>query len=587
MRALKYRLCFSLLLCTPLILLAQPDTVWTRTFGGTQGDICYSVQRTQDGGYIMAGETRSSGAGGRDFWLVKTTSVGSMQWNRTYGGAQDETCYAVHQASDGGYVLVGRTNSFRPGSWNGWVVRTNASGDTMWTRVFGGSQPDAFYSVAQGPGGFFWAAGYTYSYGLAGDYWLVQLSTFGDSITTHTYGGNRSEVCNKILIENDYMYLVGSTESYGQGQTGLPDYWLLKVSWLGDSVWSRPYGEDRSDVCTSIAAGDSGSLILGGYTESSGAGRADFWVIRTDSMGYLWNERTFGRTGQDYCQAVMQVAPNRIQVAGTTEYTAAGGNNGWLLEMDNNLDTLWNRQVGGASVDEIYAMVSSMDGTILTGGTWSFGSGQQDFWLVKIAAPVTLFEVTPIFLNFGEVPVGYSATRSLTLRNAGNMPVTVLNLVTVPPFSSEFSSGFVLNGNEQTSFTVFFQPAQAGEYIDTLWVEHSTATSPTAVYVSGTGIMSDADEPDQNLPQRFALSAAYPNPFNAETVLTFDVPHAAPVRVAIYDVQGQLTKTIADGMLPAGSHRLHWNGSAFASGIYFVRAQSDGFSAARKIVLLK
>jgi len=113
------------------------DTLWTRTYGGSSSDIGWSVQQTSDGGYIIAGYTESFGAGGYDVYLVKTNSSGNTLWTRTYGGTEGDYGYSVQQTSDGGYIIAGRTSSFGAGSYDVYLVRTDSYGDTLWTRSDG------------------------------------------------------------------------------------------------------------------------------------------------------------------------------------------------------------------------------------------------------------------------------------------------------------------------------------------------------------------------------------------------------------------------------------------------------------------
>ena len=161
-----------------LLLLSQalaqpPDTLWTRTFGGSNYDYCYSVQQTTDGGYILGGYTSSYGAGGYDFWLVKTDANGDSLWSRTFGGSNHDYCSSVQQTTDGGYILGGITESYGAGNYDFWLVRADANGDTLWTRTFGGYYEERCYSIQQTTDGGYILGGRTSSYGAGG--WDVCL----------------------------------------------------------------------------------------------------------------------------------------------------------------------------------------------------------------------------------------------------------------------------------------------------------------------------------------------------------------------------------------------------------------------------
>ena len=121
---LKQTLIITLTICAMVSLAtAQPIAQWTRTFGGTGSDFGYSVQQTSDGGYILTGQTASFGAGGADFWLVKTNAFGTQEWNKTVGGTGSDLGLSVRETSDGGYIIGGYTGSFGAGGTDFWLVR--------------------------------------------------------------------------------------------------------------------------------------------------------------------------------------------------------------------------------------------------------------------------------------------------------------------------------------------------------------------------------------------------------------------------------------------------------------------------------
>jgi len=124
---------------------------WSRTFGGSDYDDAGWVRQTSDGGYILAGCTRSFGAGGSDAWLIKTDSLANEDWSRTFGGSDYDYAYSVRQTSDGGYILAGWTYSFGAGSCDAWLIKTDSAGNEQWSRTFGGSDYDYAYSVRQLP----------------------------------------------------------------------------------------------------------------------------------------------------------------------------------------------------------------------------------------------------------------------------------------------------------------------------------------------------------------------------------------------------------------------------------------------------
>jgi len=151
------------------VSIVSAQTSWWRTYGGTTYDEGCSVQQTSDGGYIIAGHTLSFGAGRDDVYLIKTDASGDTQWTRTYGGTSYDFGCSVQQTSDSGYIIAGLTMSFGSGNGDVYLIKTNASGDTLWTKTYGGMNDDFGYSVRQTSDGGYIVAGLTGSFGAGSD----------------------------------------------------------------------------------------------------------------------------------------------------------------------------------------------------------------------------------------------------------------------------------------------------------------------------------------------------------------------------------------------------------------------------------
>jgi len=148
--------------------------LWNKTYGGTSGDRAWAVKQTSDGGYVIAGQTESFGAGILDFYVVRTDASGDMLWNKTYGGTDREVAYSVLQTSDG-FLLAGYTLSFGAGGGDVWVVKTDFNGNTLWNQTYGGIYGDGANSLIQTSDGFFMIAGYTLSPASWTDFLLLRV----------------------------------------------------------------------------------------------------------------------------------------------------------------------------------------------------------------------------------------------------------------------------------------------------------------------------------------------------------------------------------------------------------------------------
>jgi len=294
---------------------ASGDTFWTKTYGGSRGDYSNSVQQTTDGGYIVAGWTYSFGAGNDDVYLIKTNASGDTLWTKTYGGWGFDWGYSVQQTTDGGYIVAGGTGSFGAGNADIYLIKTNASGDTLWTKTYGGTNSDGGNFVQQTTDGGYIVAGYTGSFGNGGQVYLVKTNASGDTLWTRTYGGTNTDYGYSVQQTSDRGYIVaGFTGPFG----GPYDVYLIKTNATGDTLWTKTYGGTNTDVGYSVQQTSDGGYIVAGYTQSFGAGDSEVYFIKTNASGdTLWT-RTYGGTNQDVGYSVQQTTDRGYIICGQT-----------------------------------------------------------------------------------------------------------------------------------------------------------------------------------------------------------------------------------------------------------------------------
>lgn len=258
---------------------ASGDTLWTKTFGGSEYDGGLYVQQTNDGGFIITGNVYSLGAGASDVWIIKTDASGDTLWTKVYGGILSDGGLAIRQLSDNGYIVMADTRNRGAGSGDFWLMRTDASGNTLWTRTFGGSDLDNSASFDQTTDNGFILAGRTYSLGTNSyNAWLIKTDATGDTLWTKIFGGSGEERFSDVQQTADEGYIMtGLTQTYG---AGLSDLWLIKTDALGDTLWTKTLGGSEKDRGHSVRQIWDGGYIITGYTFSYGHGADDAWLIR-------------------------------------------------------------------------------------------------------------------------------------------------------------------------------------------------------------------------------------------------------------------------------------------------------------------
>lgn len=243
------------------------DTLWTKTYGGESEDYVSRIQQTSDNGFIMVGRTYSYGLGSSDVWLIRTDENGDTLWTTTYGTAAIDFGNAVHETSDGGFVITGRAMDFAIGSPALYLVRADSDGDTLWTKIYNHPNAPVIFSIGKDvyemPDGGFLVAG---SRAL-----LIRTDANGDTLWTKLYEGE----CNNMQPVNDGGFIIAGNNS------------LIRINQDADTVWTKIIGES-SDVANSVQQTSDGGFIVTGRTNSSG--NPNVWLVRIGSEGTTFAE---------------------------------------------------------------------------------------------------------------------------------------------------------------------------------------------------------------------------------------------------------------------------------------------------------
>lgn len=281
------------------VLKLRPDgTVeWQKTYGVADYNCAHSIQQTSDGGYIVAGETMSCN-GAIDFWVLKLRPDGTVEWQKTYGGVDYDRADSIQQTNDGGYIVAGGTTSFGAGKDDLWVLKLGHDGTVEWQKSYGGANSEWGNFIQQTSDGGYIVAGETLSFGTEGvDFWVIKLKSDGTIEWENTFGGAGKDRAHSIKQTNDGGYIVA-------GETWA-DAWVLKLKLDGTVEWQKAYGGANYDMASSIQQTHEGGYIVSGYTASFYAGgeaTPDLWVLKLRPFGsinpscnFMRDTRIFGK----------------------------------------------------------------------------------------------------------------------------------------------------------------------------------------------------------------------------------------------------------------------------------------------------
>eukprot|EP01022_Parablepharisma_sp_SALTPOND_P027084 TRINITY_DN6572_c0_g1_i1.p1 TRINITY_DN6572_c0_g1~~TRINITY_DN6572_c0_g1_i1.p1 ORF type:complete len:2609 (-),score=102.52 TRINITY_DN6572_c0_g1_i1:818-8608(-) len=295
------------------------SVLWDRTFGGGSYDKGYGIQTLDNGNIVVCGSTKSKGEGGYDGWVLLLDSSGNLVWDKTYGGSNDDVLYRIRVASTGGFVATGYTRSKGAGYADVWLIRITSEGALQWDKTFGGGGNDYAVSVVETPDQGFAAAGYSGSMLLNGlDGYVVKVDSAGNLGWEKYIGGLLDEYLYDIAATSDGKLLV-------VGFNGLtPDIWALKLSSTGAIIWEKNYGttlnEDKGYAVTAMY--DGGFLLAG--TTSDLLLPTQGYIIRLNSAGnLLWSKQVGGAGSEVLWGIAMSPDGGYCVVGDTTSYSAA------------------------------------------------------------------------------------------------------------------------------------------------------------------------------------------------------------------------------------------------------------------------
>ena len=420
--------------------------IWDKTFGGSGSEYGQVVVQTSDGGYLFGGYSNSNISGDKsqvsqgisDYWVVKVSSTGAKEWDKTFGGTGSDQLYSLQQTTDGGYILGGLSESgisgdkteALKGSVDYWVVKISSEGIKEWDKGFGGTGPDYLLTLRQTSDGGYLLGGNSQS-GIGGDktqaskgnsdYWVVKISSTGTKEWDKTFGGNSADLLLSLQQTTDGGYMLGGYSQSGlsgdkteASKGGLNDYWIVKISSEGLKEWDKTFGGNGYDQLYSFQQTSDGGYLLGGYSNSgisgdkteASKGGFDIWVLKISSSGTIEWDKTIGGTGGEHFYASVQTSDGGYLLAGSSSSgisgdkteASKGSTDYWLVKISGTGVKEWDKSFGGSGADQLYSFQQTSDGGYILGGLTDSGisgdkteasRGSYDYWMVHVNTVLT------------------------------------------------------------------------------------------------------------------------------------------------------------------------------------------------------
>ena len=488
-----------------------PAIQWQRTYGGTLEEIASSVKQTSDNGYIMLGYTYSNNGdisgnhGDYDIWVAKTNAMGDIIWQKCFGGSGQEFGKDIQQTSDGGYVIIGYTNS-NDGDVSGlhdallgltdfWILKLSATGTLEWQKCLGGSKDDLGISIKQTPDGGYIVAGEVISndgdvtgfhqtvspLNGSSDIWVVKLGTTGNIEWQKCLGGTGFENVGEIVATNDGGYiLTGSSylsndgDVSGNHNLSTSDYWVVKISNTGNLLWQKCLGGTKDDISYSIKQTNDGCYIIAGYSTSADGDitghhglpdNTDIWVVKLDNLGNIQWQRSLGGGNYEYGFSCFPTLDGGYIIAGNTSSTdgdviglhgsAGGYTDTWVVKLSTVGNIEWQKCLGGSLNETGVSVIQNNTGeyvllsfTYSNDGEITQNKGGRDIWLVKLnGEPPVINSFAPTTARNGVTVTikgnNFTGTTSVSFGGTAASSFTVVNDSTITAVVGLGSNGNV------------------------------------------------------------------------------------------------------------------------------------------------
>ncbi len=348
---------------------------WAKSFLGSLDEEALSVAVTMDGGYVIAGWTASFGATQDDLWVIKLDTDGNVEWEKTYAGKLLDRAASIQQTRDGGYIVGGFSKSWYPGrgvSVLMWVLKLDHKGNIQWEKAYGKIGCGFLRAIKQTHDGGYIIAGTAWDVGPKNrkkEILVLKLDPKGNMKWNKMYGGKGLDEPYDVIQTSDRGYVVvGITNSFGE-KWG--DYWVLKLDKYGNSLWQRTFGGDLEDRATSVVETSDRGYLVAGWTRSLGLEKYDInaWLVKLSRDGKIKWQKSYGDKWFNCITSVDATSDGGFVAAGSTNIWKRFADM-WMLKVDGSGNVQWQRTYGGSLYEKAFSVKRGQDGGFVMGG-WS------------------------------------------------------------------------------------------------------------------------------------------------------------------------------------------------------------------------
>ncbi|MCU0290758.1 MAG: PKD domain-containing protein [Thermoanaerobaculaceae bacterium] len=422
---------------------ASGTILWQKTYG-TPGLESGDAMSTTDGGIMLTGST-DAGGGVNTTWMCKLNAEGVIQWQKQYDG-EDSNYTTLYSLSDGTFIATGTEMSFLPLQFSFLLARVDSAGNTMWAKKLSSTQ-NRYGTVIEQPDGTIMVAGTRMDMASGStDMWLLKVNTgTGTVVWEKTYGTAGNETGASVARQSDGGFLFLGAAVTPSGSENLTDILVVRLDATGSIVWQKKYGGPQNDLGF-LAAGVDGGWILTGETESFGAGGGDIWLVKLESNGNIQWQKTYGGPQRD-AGAVFPDGTGGYFLVADTESFGSGQDDLWILRLDGQGNITWQRTYGGAN-EEAGAPWRLADGGILVSGiTGSYGGGKDDSFVMRLDSNGTLPGSCP-FIKTTSISPQTSSAVPVTTSLVASAGTSTLSDDTVPVTTASLTTGTASLGRQ-------------------------------------------------------------------------------------------------------------------------------------------